>query len=263
MPSVLPISVQVSLLDKLLCRDLCHPDHQTNLHLHYDLYRQVTQATQHGSDSASPSLFSLDPQLELVPKNPSIHKTLSVRQVLERKLRWVTFGGQYDWTNKVYPQGKPPRFPSDVADMLRTAFPDIEPQAAILNFYSPGDTLSIHRDVSEDCDHSLVSISIGCDALFFVANTDGSQSEVIRLRSGDAVLMSGKSRYAWHAVPKVLAGTCNDELRNWPDLRHGSDEHTQWRAQWRGWLGNKRINLNVRQMREERYEYLEMEPAGG
>jgi hypothetical protein len=65
------------------------------------------------------------------------------------------------------------------------------------------------------------------------------------LRSGDAILMSGASRYVWHGVPKILAGTCPDWLREWPDV----PRQVPYR-QWRGWMNNKRINLNVRQMKE-------------
>lgn len=165
--------------------------------------------------------------------------------MLESKLRWITLGGQYDWTNKHYPDESPPAFPPDIAGTLRRFFPTVDPQAAIVNFYNPGDTLSIHRDVSESCDRALVSISIGCDGIFLAGNGDGSEVAAIRLRSGDVILMSGDSRYAWHGVPKILANTCPAWLQNWPDGAHGSSYQ-----QWRGWMGRKRINLNVRQMKE-------------
>ena len=122
-------------------------------------------------------------------------------------------------------------------------FPDVDAQAAIVNFYSPGDTLSVHRDVSEECDSSLISISIGCDALFIASNEDGSFSSTLRLKSGDVLVMSGESRYAWHAVPKVVPGTCPAWLSDWPASSIGEKYHN-----WRGWMSGKRINLNVRQM---------------
>jgi len=161
----------------------------------------------------------------------------------------VTLGGQYDWSAKVYPDEVPPQFPADVANLLHAVFSDVDPQAAILNFYSPGDTLSLHRDVSEECDRGLISISIGCDALFLVANADGTETAIIRLHSGDAVLMSNQSRYAWHAVPRVLAATCPNSLKDWPALGHDSAY-----SHWNSWLSNKRINLNIRQMRTQSYD---------
>jgi hypothetical protein len=66
---------------------------------------------------------------------------------------------------------------------------------------------------------------------------------LLRLRSGDAIYMTKESRFAWHGVPKVLKGTCPGYLEDWP-AEGGEFE------EWRGWMRNKRINVNVRQMRE-------------
>lgn len=237
----------MELLNKLLHRDLGDPAHKTNLHLHYDVTDFVTANSPSSSESLRPSFFAMDPEAILTPKDATIHKPLKLQQVLEKKLRWVTLGGQYDWTAKVYPDESPPQFPNDIANLLRALVPSVDPQAAILNFYSPGDMLSLHRDVSEECDRGLISVSIGCEALFLVANTDGTSHATIRLRSGDVVLMSGPSRYAWHAVPKVLANTCPSDMRDWPADEPNDDSL----ARWKGWLANKRINLNIRQMKAE------------
>ncbi|KYK61065.1 oxidoreductase [Drechmeria coniospora] len=268
-PAVVPPSVQTGLLDRMLHRDLSNPQHQTNMDLHYTL----------ASPPAAPSqsLFSLAPDTPALftPKDPTVHKPLSARQVLHRRLHWVTLGGQYDWTNRVYPDGKPPCFPHDLAGFLETLFPETQAQAAIVNFYSPGDTMMMHRDVSEETDRGLVSLSLGCDGLFMIApsgpalspddiqhpqvegergeeakerdwvarEAEGKEYLLLRLRSGDAIYMTKESRYAWHGVPKVLKETCPDYLESWP----AADGHF---AEWDGWMRNKRINLNVRQMRD-------------
>ncbi|KAL9000706.1 MAG: hypothetical protein Q9169_000742 [Polycauliona sp. 2 TL-2023] len=165
--------------------------------------------------------------------------------------------GQYDWTQKAYPEGNPPGFPNDIAQLTQGIFEHIRPEAAIVNFYSPGDSLSIHRDVSEASDVGLVSVSLGCDGIFIVGLEDTSSKTVehvvMRLRSGDAVYMSGPSRYAWHSVPQVLAGTCPPGLKDWPasTLLTGNESSASDRfAAWRGWMAHKRINLNIRQMRD-------------
>ncbi len=169
-------------------------------------------------------------------------------------------GGQYDWTNKVYPLEQPPEFPADVADLLGSLFPDMVPQAAIVNLYSPGDTLSLHRDVSEEIDRGLVSISLGCDAIFVIGlhneQSGETRSAVLRLRSGDAVYMKGESRFAWHGVPSIIPSTCPDYLSDWPG--------DQFPA-WKGWMQGKRINLNVRQMRDSKrirqsYDFMQIAP---
>ncbi len=281
-PRLVPLRVQKRLLDRLVHRDLADPRHQTNMHLHYhlpspaersSLFSYPPPANAHAADiHAGPGTFA--------PRDPAVHRPLSIQQVLEKRLHWVTLGGQYDWTRRVYPGGEGDAnddeqedgillFPPDLARLLAGLFPETDAQAAIVNFYTPGDTMMIHRDVSEETDRGLISLSIGCDALFMAAPTgefdksdkaakvgkdDGDDGDddrkepyvLLRLRSGDAVYMSGHARFAWHGVPKVLKDTCPDVLAAWP-----AGEHRDGRYEaWRGWMRNKRVNFNVRQMRE-------------
>lgn len=242
------------MLNRLLHRDLSNPLHNTNLHLHHC----VTYGMNHtasgvddagagdclGSETNRVSFFALNPSVKFAAKDPSAHRDITMKEVLEKKLRWLTLGGQYNWSTKRYPIEKPPPFPADIRRLLRQLFPDTDPQAAILNFYHPGDTLSVHRDISEECDQALVSISIGCEAVFIIGNEDGSSRAALRLRSGDAICMTGSSRFAWHAVPKVLPHTCPTWLQDWPAT---GPERSIFEP-WRGWITNKRINLNVRQI---------------
>ena len=194
--------------------------------------------------------------LELfLPYVENIHKSFTVSQFLNRKLRWVTLGGQYDWTQKRYPPENPP-FPADLASFIRGIFPEMTAEAAIVNVYTPGDTLSIHRDVSEDSDKGLVSISLGCDGIFVIGLDSEKEAHTkvltIRLRSGDALFMTGQARFAWHGVPQIIPRTCPEWLSAWPanlDPGEKDERKTDYEA-WRGWVSNKRINLNVRQMRD-------------
>jgi DNA alkylation damage repair protein AlkB len=246
-PSLLPRQVQVALLDKLLHRDLSNPEHQTNIHLHY----HMPELSKQGGEDCGSYFDSSSSNLSFVPKDPSVHKPFTTPQFLNKKLRWVTLGGQYDWTEKFYPSGPPPSFPADIKHLVEKIFP-MRAEAAILNLYSPGNTLSLHRDVSEECDRPLVSISLGCDAIFVVGTTSGDENNLsnvaaLRLKSGDAVLMSGDSRYAWHGVPRVLKDTCPGWLQRWPcseSANHNDYEH------WSDWMSEKRVNLNIRQMFE-------------
>ncbi|EAW06573.1 oxidoreductase, 2OG-Fe(II) oxygenase family [Aspergillus clavatus NRRL 1] len=256
-PSILPPAIQIELLSRLLHRDLSNNEHQTNLHLHYDITYPDQASSTHQPDlapaengqraSQSVSFFEDDPSRVLYPKDPQVHRPLTVQQILTKRLRWVTLGGQYDWTAKVYPPGCPPSFPNDVASLLRAVFPQTKAEAAILNVYSPGDTLSPHRDVSEECDIGLISISFGCEGLFLISHDDGSGCEIIRLRSGDAVYMDGTSRFAWHAVPKIVPGTCPEWLADWPSVSSKGSDVTRY-DKWKRWMAGKRVNLNVRQM---------------
>ncbi|KAF2162299.1 hypothetical protein M409DRAFT_27303 [Zasmidium cellare ATCC 36951] len=239
-PSLLQPQLQLSLLDRLLHRDISNTAHKTNVHLHHHV--PYPEASGTGVPGLRASYFApTSSDLLFTPKDPALHKPLTTSQFLQKKLRWCTLGGQYDWTAKQYPSDAPPPFPPDLKDLIERIFP-MKAEAAILNLYSPGDTLSLHRDVSEECAAPLVSISLGCDAVFIcgLERADGeAEVAVMRLRSGDAVLMSGESRYAWHGVPKIVEGTCLKEMEEWP-----GEEFDEWR----GWMRGKRLNLNVRQM---------------
>ncbi|KAI9046097.1 oxidoreductase, 2OG-Fe(II) oxygenase family [Aspergillus affinis] len=251
-PSLFPPALQKELLSRLLHRDVSNPDHLSNIHLHYDVTyprpvdKDETQSESSSVDTRTLSFFEDDQNRLIYPKDATVHKPLAVKDILNKKLRWITLGGQYNWTTKEYPEEHPPVFPEDIANLLRASFPKTDAQAAILNFYTPGDTLSPHRDVSEECDVGLISISFGCDGLFLISHDDGTGCDIIRLRSGDAVYMDGTSRFAWHAVPKIIPDTCPDWLADWPvcsDEQDSSHYNT-----WKGWMSRKRINLNVRQM---------------
>jgi len=249
-PSLLSQHTQLHLLTQLFHRDLSNPLHQTNLHMHYSIPYPSSPPDQ------PKSFFSSEAHsLVFEPKDPSVHKPLSTTQVLNKKLRWMTLGGQYDWTQKIYPTTKPPPFPADVAQLVEGLFPAMKAQAAIFNLYSPGDTLSLHRDVSEECNRPLVSISLGCDGIFVVGldgdggEEAGTKAVTIRLRSGDAVVMSGAARTAWHSIPQVIAGTCPMWMEDWPCTSSSEYEENEY-EHWRGWMRGKRINLNVRQMQD-------------
>jgi len=71
--------------------------------------------------------------VNFIAKDPNMHHDLSMDRVLHKKLRWITLGGQYDWTKKVYSEGPPPEFPKDIYNLLHGIFPDMEPQSAIAN----------------------------------------------------------------------------------------------------------------------------------
>lgn len=251
--------MQFTLLSRIFHRDLSDPLHKTNVDLHYMLKRPPVGRSFFENQTPSAEVIE--------PRNPSVHKPITHRQLVDKKLRWMTIGGQYNWTDKLYPDEKPPDFPGDIKDLLSGLFPQTIAEAAIVNLYSPGDTLSLHRDVSEQCDQGLISISIGCDCLFIIGlervhdsdtvlgsdskyacELDNIKYHVLRLRSGDAVYMSGASRFAWHGVPLIIPDTCPDELRSWPATSDGNANQDVF-DHWRDWLSSKRVNLNVRQMK--------------
>lgn len=204
--------IQRKLVDDATSTYLADPRHLTNLDLHGIIPRPI-------------ELFSEDGSKKFTGKH---------------QLRWVTLGGQYDWTRKLYPSfniGKDdrcPSFPEPLATFINESF-GVKAEAAIVNFYSEGNTLSPHQDVAEQCCADLVSISLGCSTVFYAAlNRWDTTPLPIILHSGDIVVMGGPSRYAWHGIGRVLANTSPQALQ--------SD------SEWAGWIPEKRININVRQM---------------
>ena len=258
LPGLIPEKIQVKLLSSLLHGNLANPQHKTNVHAHYSLPYEACSKPEapagSSREASSASFFHLSPEspVPFLPLHHSTHKSFTVRQFLSSKLRWMTLGGQYDWTAKRYPSDKAPTFPKDLAYLVETLFPQVKAEAAIMNVYTPGDFLSVHRDVSEESSNGLISISLGCDGIFIVGiQSDGDlepQCAIIRLRSGDAILMSGHARFAWHGLPQVMPNTCPGWLLDWPaDTECRSPEEDSF-APWRGWMASKRINLSIRQM---------------
>ena len=263
-PSLVSPEAQKDLLSTLLHENLSNQDHKTNIHLHYNFPSQATLLESCGTlaskNARSISFFHIPPNLPtplFKPLDEVVHKPLTVSQFLCKKLRWLTLGGQFDWTGKRYPPEEEPPFPEGLGDFIKTLFPYIRPEAAIVNIYRKGDVLSVHRDVSEECDNALVSISLGCEAILVVGlkTTEGKEANVaaIRVRSGDAVCLSGEARFAWHGVPRIFPKTCPEFLQDWPaksGLTGVDATSSPSYEAWRGWMTNNRVNLSVRQIRD-------------
>ncbi|MEU1666372.1 alpha-ketoglutarate-dependent dioxygenase AlkB [Streptomyces sparsogenes] len=83
------------------------------------------------------------------------------------------------------------------------------PDTALINFYDGQATLGMHQDKDEKSSAPVVSLSIGDTCVFRVGNTATRTRPYtdIELASGDLFVFGGPSRYVYHGVPRVLAGT--------------------------------------------------------
>lgn len=127
------------------------------------------------------------------------------------KLRWSTLGYHHNWDTKIYDTGTKLDFPTDLERLCSVLTGAIsseafKSQAAIVNYYHVGSTLCAHVDNSE---HNLVppviSLSFGLPAIFLIGGkTKATRPSAVYLPSGCAVIMSGPSRLAYHAVAKIL-----------------------------------------------------------
>ncbi|XP_065185297.1 nucleic acid dioxygenase ALKBH1-like [Sycon ciliatum] len=172
---------------------------------------------------------------------------LSSNSLIQR-LRWVTLGYHYDWTNKVYYKEKVSPVAADVDELCGVMarvlkFDEFKAEAGIVNFYHLDSTLSGHTDHSEfDLTAPLFSISFGQDAIFLLGGHERSARPVaMMVRSGDAMVMSGEARMAYHAVPRVFPTTVKPlEV----DSIVSDDEWTPYGE----YMHASRVNLNIRQV---------------
>ncbi|CAN6646855.1 hypothetical protein TRVA0_022S00496 [Trichomonascus vanleenenianus] len=229
LPQFFPPCAQRQLVSSIVEEYVPNPQHLSNLDLHYIRPSPLR-------------LFPLaagDADITVPHKEPG-KKGTSIEAIRSKQLRWITLGGQYNWTTKVYPTFEPgadgfPQFPAPLADLLEGLF-GVKSEAAIVNFYSPGDILSPHQDVAELSNADLISVSIGCDCIFYCGKSRNQRPLQVLLRSGDVIIMGGESRKAFHGVGRVFADTCPAYL----------SENPGW--DYNDWISSKRINVNVRQM---------------
>ena len=83
------------------------------------------------------------------------------------------------------------------------------PEACLINFYGPDAKMGLHQDRDEqDFDAPVVSLSLGDTCLFRVGGQKrGDPTRSVRLASGDAVVLGGEARLAFHGVDRILPGT--------------------------------------------------------
>ncbi|MFI6642344.1 alpha-ketoglutarate-dependent dioxygenase AlkB family protein [Streptomyces sp. NPDC050504] len=102
-------------------------------------------------------------------------------------------------------------------DAVREAYGDdggYRPDAALVNFYDGAARMGMHQDREERSRAPVVSLSIGDSCVFRFGNTEGRGRPYtdVELLSGDLFVFGGPSRFAFHGVPKVLAGTGDPAL---------------------------------------------------
>jgi alkylated DNA repair protein alkB homolog 1 len=170
---------------------------------------------------------------------------------LLKKLRWATVGAPFEWTSRVYEPNVPRRAISDdlvkLTRRIARAAPEkwtFDAQAGLVNYYQPGDTLNGHMDDAENnLDRPIVSISLGCPAVFLLGheNRDKSPTAMI-LRSGDAVILGGESRKCYHGVPRVFASDESLEFELPTCLRAEAWNDDAYAS----YISRARINISIR-----------------
>jgi alkylated DNA repair protein (DNA oxidative demethylase) len=145
------------------------------------------------------------------PRMPKSGRPFTVRMSNCGRLGWVSdeAGYRYQPTHPVTTRPWPP-----IPDILLAAWNDLArypapPEACLINFYDAGAKMGLHQDRDEDDFAApVVSLSLGDSCLFRVGGLKrGDPSRSVRLSSGDAVVLGGDTRLAFHGVDRIEPGT--------------------------------------------------------
>lgn len=145
------------------------------------------------------------------PVMPRTGKPFSVRMTNCGALGWVSDRSGYRYqpthpeTGKAWPP-MPERLQAIWSDLAPGA---AAPEAALINHYRSGARMGLHRDEDEqDRTAPVVSLSIGDAARFRVGGPDRRDpTRSVRLETGDAFVLSGPSRLAYHGIDRIYDGT--------------------------------------------------------
>jgi alkylated DNA repair protein (DNA oxidative demethylase) len=145
------------------------------------------------------------------PRMPRSGQPLSVRMSNCGPLGWVTDEAGYRY-QPLHPQtGRP--WPAMPAILLAAwdalaGYPHA-PESCLVNYYGPTAKMGLHQDRDErDFEAPVVSISLGDSCLFRIGGTKrGDPTRTIRLASGDALVLGGEARLAFHGVDRIIPGT--------------------------------------------------------
>jgi len=147
-----------------------------------------------------------------VPRMPRSGKPMSVKMSNCGPLGWVTDEARGYRYQAVHPEtGAPwPPIPDSILKAWRElADYPLAPEACLINFYSAEARMGLHQDKDEQALAApVVSLSLGDTALFRVGGLKrGDPTRSVRLASGDAVVLGGEGRLAFHGVDRILPGT--------------------------------------------------------
>jgi len=145
------------------------------------------------------------------PRMPRSGKAMSVRMTNCGPLGWMTDAAGYRYQN-AHPETGAPWPP--IPDLLLAAWGELAhyphpPEACLVNVYGPAARMGLHQDRDEeDMAAPVLSLSLGDSCLFRVGGTKRNDpTRGVRLASGDALVLGGQARLAFHGVDRILPGT--------------------------------------------------------
>lgn len=146
-----------------------------------------------------------------VPRMPRTGKPFSVRMTNLGALGWVSDERGYRYQPTHPGTGEAwPAMPSMILDAWRDLSGYArDPEACLVNYYEPAAKMGLHQDRDEqEFDAPVLSLSLGDSARFRIGGTErGGKTTSIELKSGDALVLGGASRLAFHGVDKIYPNT--------------------------------------------------------
>ena len=145
------------------------------------------------------------------PRMPKSGRPFTVRMSNCGPLGWVSDEKGYRYEPNHPVTGRPwPPMPDVLLSLWDTlaGYPS-PPQACLINYYGPTAKMGLHQDRDEqDFDAPVLSLSLGDSCLFRVGGQKRSDpTRSFRLGSGDALVLGGECRLAFHGVDRIEGGT--------------------------------------------------------
>lgn len=185
-----------------------------------------------------PNWLDMDQQIELVEAcrdwvrgpRPLKHRTLPGGGVMSVKSTVLGREWSESWTASTRAVGDDTALPHTLLSLGRRGVsaaygamaPEAEtfvPTTALINFYDADARMGMHQDLDETGPDPIVSVSLGDTCTFRLGNSDhrGRPYQDVELRSGDLFVFGRSSRWVFHGVPAVQAGSGDPRL----GMRHG------------------------------------------
>lgn len=145
------------------------------------------------------------------PRMPRTGKPFSVKMTNCGPLGWVSDEEGYRYQPLHPERGEPwPPMPKVLLEAWATLtrYP-LPPEACLVNFYETRARMSLHQDKDEeDFDAPVLSLSLGDAALFRIGGLKrADRTRSFKLCSGDALVIGGASRLAYHGIDRIYPGT--------------------------------------------------------
>jgi alkylated DNA repair protein (DNA oxidative demethylase) len=145
------------------------------------------------------------------PRMPKSGRPFTVRMSNCGPLGWVSDEKGYRYEPAHPVTGRPwPAMP----DTLLKAWTEFAhyaspPEACLINFYGPAAKMGLHQDRDEAVfDAPVLSLSLGDSCVFRVGGSRRNDpTRSFRLSSGDALVLGGDCRLAFHGVDRIEPGT--------------------------------------------------------